>query len=152
MTPTEKQLLKDEYIAMFKSELQKTKLQKSVDEMTIKEIKKINKEIARLQSKIARLQGEAVKITPSLSDEPRAGSVCDKIGNAVTQIADAQQRIQELRAERNAAYERLSRDVFEENCIVMRLFLHYSWTKIALLIGGDNTADSIRKMCERYSW
>ena len=37
MTPTEKQLLKDEYIAMFKSELQKTKLQKSVDEMTIKE-------------------------------------------------------------------------------------------------------------------
>lgn len=120
--------------------------------MTIKEIKKINKEIARLQSKIARLQGEAVKITPSLSDEPRTGNVSDKIGNAVTQIADAQQRIQELRAERNAAYERLSRDVFEENCIVMRLFLHYSWTKIALLIGGDNTADSIRKMCERYSW
>lgn len=120
--------------------------------MTIKEIKRINKEIARLQSKIARLQGEAVKITPNLSDEPRAGSVSDKIGNAVTQIADAQQRIQELRAERNAAYERLSRDVFEENCIVMRLFLHYSWTKIALLIGGDNTADSIRKMCERYSW
>lgn len=37
LTPTEKQLLKDEYIAMFKSELQKTKLQKSVDEMTIKE-------------------------------------------------------------------------------------------------------------------
>lgn len=37
LTPTEKQVLRDEYVGMFKSELQKTGLEKSVDDMTIKE-------------------------------------------------------------------------------------------------------------------
>lgn len=34
--------------------------------------------------------------------------------------------------------DRLSKDIFEENCIYMRLRLHYSWTKIAMKVGGNN--------------
>lgn len=37
LTPTQKQVLRDEYVGMFKAELQKTKLEKSVEEMTVKE-------------------------------------------------------------------------------------------------------------------
>lgn len=37
LTPTEKQVLRDEYVGLFKSELQRTKLEKSVEEMSIKE-------------------------------------------------------------------------------------------------------------------
>ena len=37
LTPTEKQVLRDEYVGMFKAELQKTKLEKSVGDMTVKE-------------------------------------------------------------------------------------------------------------------
>lgn len=37
LTPTEKQTLRDEYVGMFKAELQKTGLEKSVEEMSIKE-------------------------------------------------------------------------------------------------------------------
>ena len=37
LTPTQKQVLRDEYVGMFKAELQKTKLEKSVEEMTIGE-------------------------------------------------------------------------------------------------------------------
>lgn len=120
--------------------------------MTAKKIKLINKEISRLKAKVIRLENEATNTAPKLSDSPGGGSVSDKIGNAVTQITDIQREIQNLEILRNSALNRLSRDIFEENCLFMRLSLHYSWNKIALQVGGNNTADGIRKICERYSW
>lgn len=120
--------------------------------MTAKEIKRINKEISRLRAKVVRLESEAVNTAPNLSDTPVAGGVTDKIGNAVVEIADIQREIQNLEILRNSALNRLSRDIFEENCLFMRLSLHYSWTKIAVQVGGNNTADGIRMMCERHSW
>ena len=120
--------------------------------MTAKEIKQINKDISRLRAKVIRLESEALKITPALSDAPGASGTSDKIGNAVSQITDIQREIQNLEILRNSALNRLSRDKFEENCLFMRLSLHYSWSKIAMQVGGNNTADGIRKLCERYSW
>lgn len=120
--------------------------------MTAKKIKHINKEISRLKAKVIRLESEATNTAVKLSDTPGGGNVSDKIGNAVTQITDIQREIQNLEILRNSALNRLSRDIFEENCLFMRLSLHYSWTKIALKVGGNNTADGIRKVCERYSW
>ncbi len=99
--------------------------------MTLREIKSINKEISRLRSKMLRLEGEAANTAPNLSGLPGADSISDKVGNAVTQIADIQNEIHRLEMLRNSALNRLSRDVFEENCIYMRLKLHYGWTKIA---------------------
>ncbi len=120
--------------------------------MTAKKIKYINKEISRLKAKVIRLESEAVNTTPRLSDTPGVGGASDKIGNAVTEITDIQREIQNLEILRNSALNRLSRDIFEENCLFMRLSLHYSWAKIAMQVGGNNTADGIRKICERYSW
>ena len=120
--------------------------------MTAKEIKDINKEITRLRAKVIRLESEATKITQTLSDMPGDKNVSDKVGNIATQIADIQREIQNLEILRNSALNRLSRDIFEENCLFMRLSLHYSWSKIALQVGGNNTADGIRIMCNRYSW
>lgn len=120
--------------------------------MTAKEIKQINKEISRLKAKVIRLESEAVSTAPKLSGLPGGGGASDKIGNAVSQITDIQREIQNLEILRNSALNRLSRDIFEENCLFMRLSLHYSWTKIAVQVGGNNTPDGIRKICERYSW
>lgn len=120
--------------------------------MTAKEIKNINKEISRLKAKVIRLESEAVNITAKMSDTPVVGSANDKIGNAVAEITDIQREIQNLEILRNSALNRLSRDIFEENCLFMRLSLHYSWTKIAVQVGGNNTVDSIKKMCYRYHW
>ncbi len=120
--------------------------------MTAKDIKHINKEISRLRAKVVRLESEAVNTTAKMSDTPAVGCATDKIGNAVTEITDIQREIQNLEILRNSALNRLSRDIFEENCLFMRLSLHYSWTKIAVQVGGNNTADGIRKICDRYSW
>ena len=120
--------------------------------MTLKEIKNINKEIARLRAKIMRLRNEAENISPVITGMPYNAGTSDKVGNIVAQMSDIQKEIQNLEILRNSALIRLSRDIFEENCLFMRLALHYSWTKIALEIGGGNTGDGIRMRCERYNW
>lgn len=121
--------------------------------MTAKEIKHINREISRLKAKVIRLESEVTNISPKLSDSPGGGNVSDKIGTAVTQITDIQREIQNLEILRNSALNRLSRDIFEENCLFMQLRLHYSWDKIAMeTTDGNSTGDSIRMKCERYSW
>ena len=120
--------------------------------MTVKDIKNIDKDISKLRSKIARIEGEAMNTSPNISGMPIANSVSDKVGGSVAQIVDIQREIQNLEILRNSALNMLSRDVFEENCIFMRFSLKYSWTKIAMECGGNNTADGIRMMCERYKW
>jgi transcription elongation factor len=120
--------------------------------LTLKEIKKINKEIARLSSKIKRLEGEATNTTPNLSGEPSGNGVSDKIGNAVAEITDAKKEIQNLEILRNSALNRLSKDVFEENCLFMFLSLKYSWVKISMKVEGNYTPDNIRIKCSNYKW
>lgn len=120
--------------------------------MTVKDIKNIDKNISNFRSKIARIEGEAMNTSPNTSGMPSANSVSDKVGGSVAQIVDIQKEIQNLEILRNSALNRLSRDVFEENCIFMRFSLKYSWTRIAMECGGNNTADGVRKMCERYKW
>lgn len=120
--------------------------------MTVKEIKAINKKISNLRAKIARLEGEATNTSSNITGMPLTKGATDKIGKTVAQIVDTQKEIQNLEILRNSALNRLSRDIFEENCIFMRLSLKYSWTKIAMECGGNNTADGIRMMCERYKW
>lgn len=122
------------------------------ERLTAKEIKQINKEISRLRSKAIRLESEAFKITPALSDTPGAGGTSDKVGNAVSQITDIQREIQNLEILRNSALNRLSRDIFEENCLFMHYGLHYSWQKIASTIGRTDAVESIKKTCYRYHW
>ncbi len=120
--------------------------------MTLKEIKNINKEIARLRAKIIRLRNEAENTSQIITGMPHSNKTSDKVGNIVAQMSDVQREIQNLEILRNSELNRLSREIFEENCLFMRLALHYSWTKIALEIGGGNTGDGIRMRCERYNW
>ena len=122
------------------------------DRLTIREIKGINRQISQLRSKVIRLEAEATKTTQTISDMPGTANVSDKVGTITSQIADIQREIQNLEIYRNSALNRLSRDVFEENCIFMKLSLRYSWVKIAMQIGGNNTADNIRMKCKDYEW
>lgn len=121
--------------------------------MTAKEIKEINREISRLRAKISRLQAEADNTAVTLGERiVPSGQTSDRVGDAVVQIADIQRDIQNLEIRRNSALNSLSRDDFVENCLFMRLALHYSWAKILTKVGGSSTIDSIKKMCYRHHW
>lgn len=101
---------------------------------------------------MVRIENEAHNISPNISGMPGSNQTSDKVGNAVAQVADIQREIQNLEILRNSALNRLSRDIFEENCLFMRLSLHYSWTKIAVETGGYNSPDNIRMKCKNYEW
>jgi len=103
-----------------------------------------------MSAKLVRLESEAYKVTPKLNDTPFGGGDSDKVGNIVSQITDIKIDIQALSLKRDMALNMLSREIFEENCIYMRLKLHYSWAKIAALVGSS--VEGIKKMCYRYSW
>ncbi len=120
--------------------------------MTIREIKDINRQISKLSLKLERLNSEMLDISPSLSDMPASGGVSDKIGKCVTEIADLEKNIADLKAKRDYELSRLSKDVDEENCIYLFLVRHYSWAKIAIQTGGINSPDNIRMKCTNYEW
>ena len=93
--------------------------------ITINEIKYINKEIQRLNAKLVRLESEAFGTSPKLGGTPSGGGSSDKVGKVAAQITDIKIDIQALALKRDMALNMLSRDKFEENCIYMRLRLHY---------------------------
>ncbi len=120
--------------------------------MTAKDIKDINREISRLRAKMERIEREARNISPNISGMPGSNQISDKVGNAVSQVADIQQEIQNLEIRRNSALDSLSREDFVENCLFMHLSLRYSWVKIAVVTGGINTPDNIRIKCNNHHW
>lgn len=121
--------------------------------MTIREIKVINRRIDNLCSKVVRLRSEVVNVTPALTGMPGGNGDSDAIGRNVAAITDAENLIKELIEYRSRELEKLSKDVFEENCIYLFLVERRSWRYIATKITGrPDTAESIKKRCYRHSW
>ena len=121
--------------------------------MTIREIKEMNRIIDRLRSKLGRLRSDVTNMSPSLSGMPGNQNVSDRIGRCVSEIADIEHTLNDLISKRDHEYRRLSKEIFEENCIYLFLVRRYSWRRIAqLMTGRIDTADSIRKRCYRYKW
>lgn len=121
--------------------------------MTISEFKTMEKRARALRGQIERLTSEAYRITPTLSGMPGSAGSSDKIGAAVAAITDLKDKLSELEREMSTQLSKLHCDIDEENCIYMFLACRYSWRKIAwITTGRSDTADSIRKRCNRYEW
>lgn len=120
--------------------------------MTAYELRKINNEIKRLKSKLIVLESKVTKTNAELSLAPASGGVSDKVGDLTTQIVHIKRQISELVILKETEIKRLNNDIFQENCLFMHFALNYSWTKIAMQVGGNNTGDGIRMSCERYRW
>ena len=121
--------------------------------MTVREMKQMNSEIKKLLKKRERLRLTSENISPNISGMPPSGSSPDKIGIAVAEIDDVDCQLSQLRALRDYYLGKLSMDNDTELCIWLHLARGYSWRKIANLTDGrPDTADSIRKRCNRYVW
>lgn len=105
--------------------------------MTIKELRQIQDEIKRLKSKQIVLENKATSKTQHIEYYPGT---------------DIEERIQELESVYKESINKLSTDDFIHNCIWLKYSLGWSWTRIAMKIGGNNTANGIRMMCERCIW
>ena len=120
--------------------------------LTAYELRKINNEIKHLKAKLIVLESKVTKTNAELSLAPASGGVSDKVGDLTTQIVHIKRQISELVILKETEIKRLNNDIFQENCLFMHFALNYSWTKIAMQVGGNNTGDGIRMSCERYRW
>ncbi|MCD8026929.1 MAG: hypothetical protein LUF33_08450 [Clostridiales bacterium] len=123
--------------------------------MTYREIKAMDRKIRELSAYCEVLNARLHDITPKISDMPSSGSSSDKpdrIGYYVAQKAAAEEKIKAIREQREKEIARLPQQSCVADCIRLRLKHGYSWNKIAMRIGGNNSSDSVRMMCLRFSW
>ncbi len=127
--------------------------------MTKKELSQLyylKKEIKEQQKRLSELEALATSCTAKITGLPNGNGVSDKIANYATEIADLKSlldlnlkkcfyELNRLNAFINGIDDSLMRQI-----VLYRFEDLMSWRQIAIAIGGNNKADSLRKKLFRY--
>ena len=107
-------------------------------------------------SAATRPEARAVSCSSDLSGMPRSSGVGDRVGRYAAEIVDLkgiiEAKLQQCIYERN----RLERYITTiEDSLLRQVFTYrfvngLPWQQVAACIGGSNTADGVRMMCNRY--
>lgn len=127
--------------------------------MTLKELSQLyylNREIEMDKKRLLELEARAVSCSSDLSGMPRSSGVGDRVGRYAAEIVDLkgiiEAKLQQCIYERN----RLERYITTiEDSLLRQVFTYrfvngLPWQQVAACIGGSNTADGVRMMCNRY--
>ena len=129
--------------------------------MTLKELKDypyVLKAIERYENELAELYDDSAgSMSPDMSGMPHGN------GNADSKVASGyernEKRINDLVKKLNVLRERLHKmDQFFDSIsdthtlmiFELRFKKEYSWEQVAAHVGGNNTKDSVRQICNRY--
>lgn len=128
--------------------------------MTKKELEQIyyiTREINMWQRELDSLKTKSKVSSPALTGMPEGkGTTGDRVGNNATRIAYLEQKIKDKKSELEilrisiteyimSIDDSLIRQIIKLRCIDLK-----TWTKIAIAVGGYNTADSVRMIYNRY--
>lgn len=128
--------------------------------MTLHELSQLyylNREIANDRRRLAMLRDKAYAASsPNLSGMPSGSGSGDRVGKYAAEIAELEALI-EIKLERcmceQIKLERYIADIpdsLTRQIFTYRFIDKLSWTQVARRVGGDNTADSVKKNCYRY--
>lgn len=126
--------------------------------MTNKELSQLyylNREIEAERKRILSLREAATATNAKISGLPHVSGVADKTSIAA-EIADAARAIEYKQQLAVVEYNRLTRFIAGVEDSLMRQILRFryidglSWAAVAMRIGGNNTASSIKKKAYRY--
>ena len=115
----------------------------------------LNREIEQDKARLAELEGMATSSTGNISGMPHASGISDKTAIAC-EIADYREIIDEKIKMCFAQFNSINRYISTIDDSMVRQIMQYrfvsglSWTAVAMHIGGDNTADGMRKIIARY--
>lgn len=119
--------------------------------MNYLDCKRLKRDIARQRLRVADLRDSAVRISPVLSDMPRAQNTGSRIERAVEGLTMEQLRLESMEHRLRAMIDSIP-DEFMRELFRQRIEKNRTWQWIAVHIEGYNSADSVRKMCHRYRW
>lgn len=116
----------------------------------------LNREIEEEQRKLRELEAAVTDCTAKITGLPHVSGTHDKIGDLSILIAEQKDLI-ELKVRQSVIeYNRLNRYIKDVPDVQIRMILSLryinglTWQQIADNIGGDNTADGIRKKHDRF--
>lgn len=115
----------------------------------------LNREIKAEQRRIAELEAKATNLSVNVSGMPSGAGISDKTAIAA-EIADCKAIVQAKAEQCIHEYNRLCRYIAGVDDSLMRQILQYryisgfNWTQVAMHIGGNNTADSVRMAHNRF--
>ncbi|RKJ49996.1 hypothetical protein D7Y09_14110 [bacterium 1XD42-1] len=115
----------------------------------------LNKEIEQEKKRLADLEAAEAGIAVNIKGLPHIGIVSDKTAIAA-EIADCKAVIEAKAQACIAEYNRINRYIASidnssmRQVLTLRFVDGLSWNQVACGIGGRNTADSVRKACERF--
>ena len=127
--------------------------------MTLKELSQLyylNREIEMDKRRLQELEAQAVSCTPNLTGMLHAPGVSDKVGRYAAEIVDLRGIIEAKHQLCLYERSRLERYISDIEDSYLRLAFTYRfinglpWEQVAACIGGSNTADGVRMMCNRY--
>ena len=128
--------------------------------MTIKELSQLfwlRREIEMDRERLEELECMAVSLgAQNMDGMPHAPGYGDKVARCVAEIVDLQAIIAEKQA--NCLHERarLERfiasvpDSLTRQILTLRFIGCKSWVQVAVAVGGGNTPDGVRMICQRY--
>jgi len=127
--------------------------------MTVRELSKLyylHKLIERDTIKLSELEAQLQPGGMNISGMPRNPSPENMMEKIVPLIIEIKERIE--KQQEQYIRERITIEEYIQSVddYQIRLIMSYrfvdlmTWQQIALLIGGNNTADSVRKACNRY--
>lgn len=113
-------------------------------------------ELKKAKAMLQNLWNAAYPGGQVLTGMPHAPGVKDKIGDLGIEIADLEMEIEAMEATvNNSAVPVLAfideiPDIQTKMVFRLRFCRGYQWKKVATMIGGGNTEDSVKKTCYRY--
>ena len=119
--------------------------------MTYFDLKTLRRRIDTQRLKVQEVREQAYKITQTISEAQSAGVTRDKLGTTVCRIDEEETKQKALELELEQAICKIP-DQHIRKVVTCKLKYRWSWNKIAMALGDNNTGDSVRKMCTRYSW
>lgn len=129
--------------------------------MTNKELSQIyylKKEMKFIIERLEELQARATKVTSNISAQPtgRGGFAGAGFENDIDKRIELENHLAQLQQRINEETLRIQNyisgvdDSLVRMIITLRCIYCYSWVKVAMTIGGNNTADGIKMMYHRY--
>ena len=116
----------------------------------------LNREIKRDKQKLAELRTAAEGGTAKISGMPHVSGVSRSLENYSVLIAEQEELINAKIKQTIILYNQLNRYIATVQDSLMRQILTcryidgFSWAKVAMCVGGNNTEDSVRKAHNRF--
>lgn len=115
----------------------------------------LNREIEQEKRRLVELRAASTNIAAKITGLPHVGGISDKTAIAA-EIADCEAVIEAKVQLAVVEYNRLNRyiatigDSLTRQILSLRFVSGLTWRQVAKHVGGGNTADGVRMICDRF--